>query len=101
MKPRLFARLANALQNASRYDDDKETYLAARGIWIQNWVRKFGDVSAVWIEVPDERVNHVDNPTGHPVLCWSTFHDAFNGVFCFVPFDAAADDQTDRTSALG
>lgn len=92
---------ANALQDSSRYDNDKETYQAARRIWIQNWFTKFGDASAVWIEIPDERVNQVYNPTGHSVLCWSTFYSTFNGVFCFVPFYAAANDHTDRTTAYG
>jgi hypothetical protein len=92
---------ANALQNSSRYNNDNETYLAARGIWIQNWIARFGDASAVWIEIPDERVNLVDNPTGRSVLCFSTFHSAFNGVFCFVPFDSVLNELADGASAFG
>ena len=83
-------------RNSSRYENDKATYQAARGIWIQNWVARFGDAAVAWIEIPDERVNHVDNPTGHSVLCFSTFHSAYNGVFCFVPFEAAANNLTGR-----
>ena len=30
-----------------------------------------------------------NNPTGRAVLCWSTFYPEFNGVFCFIPFQAA------------
>ena len=92
---------ANALQDSSRYENDKATYQAARGIWIQNWVARFGDAAVAWIEIPDERVNHVDNPTGHSVLCFSTFHSAYNGVFCFVPFEAAANDLTGRPTTFG
>jgi hypothetical protein len=92
---------ADALQYSAHYHNDKDTYLTARGGWIQNWLTKFGDVAVVWIEIPDERVNRVYNPTGHSVLCFSTFYSTFNGVFCFVPFDAAANDLADRATVFG
>ena len=102
MKPRSFATYSPMrCKNSSRYENDKATYQAARGIWIQNWVARFGDAAVAWIEIPDERVNHVDNPTGHSVLCFSTFHSAYNGVFCFVPFEAAANDLTGRPTTFG
>jgi hypothetical protein len=42
----------------------------------------------VWIEIPDRKINAVQNPTGHAVLCWSVFNGESNGVYCFVPFTA-------------
>jgi hypothetical protein len=92
---------ADALRYSEHYKNDEEVYLTARGGWMQNWIARFGDVAVVWIEIPDERVNRVHNPTGHSVLCFSTFYSTFNGVFCFVPFDAAANDWTDRAAAFG
>ena len=52
-----------------------------------DWTARFGDKPEIWIEIPEAKVNHVSNPTGHAVLCWSTFYPDFNGVFCFIPYE--------------
>jgi hypothetical protein len=70
------------------YERDLANYEKAKLIWIRNWIARFGDSSEAWIEIPEAKVNHVPNPTGHSVLCWSTFYPDFNGVFCFIPYQA-------------
>ena len=80
---------SNALRHSPLYENDQEAYQAAKRIWMRKWVAQFGDTPEAWIEIPDARVNPVNNPTGRAVLCWSTFYSDFNGVFCFMPFTAA------------
>ena len=58
----------------------------ARYVWMWNWIARFGDKPEIWIEIPEAKVNHASNPTGHAVLCWSAFYPNFNGVFCFIPY---------------
>ena len=69
--------------------EDDDAYQIARRAWMRRWVSIYGDRSDVWIEIPESRVKPIQNPTGHPVLCWSVFNSESNGVFCFVPFTAA------------
>ncbi len=75
--------------------EDNEAYSAARSAWMNRWIAKYGDVADLWIEIPEAKVNSVQNPTGHAVLCWSIFNSDFNGVYCFIPFQAASNDFAD------
>ncbi len=79
---------SNALQNSVLYERDLAGYEKARLVWIRNWTARFGDRPEAWIEIPEAKVSHVANPTGHAVLCWSTFYPDVNGVFCFIPYQA-------------
>jgi hypothetical protein len=76
--------------------EDENAYEGARGAWTAQWVRRYGNADNVWIEVPDDKINAVPNPTGHSVLCWSVFA----GVYCFVPFVAATNEHFDRRAFL-
>lgn len=78
----------SALRNHIR-GEDKAGRQEVWNTWIRSWVQNFGETAEVWIEIPDDRINDVDNPTGHVVLCWTPFPNGSNGVFCFVPFRAA------------
>jgi hypothetical protein len=80
---------SNALRSSVLYEADLAGYEKARRIWIASWIGRFGDELAAWIQIPPTRVNQVSNPTGHAVLCWSTFYQDFNGVFCFIPYRGA------------
>ena len=77
---------SNALRNSPLYVDDIDAFQEARWIWISKWITDYGDVPEIWIEIPEARINLANNPTGHAVLCWSTFYPDFNGVFCFIPY---------------
>ena len=92
---------SNALRNSPLYRDDDAAFEATRSVWISGWIGKFGDTPEAWIEIPQERINTAPNPTGHSVLCWSVFYPDNNGVFCFVPFSAAANEFSDRPQAYG
>jgi hypothetical protein len=81
--------------------EDDEAYSAAESAWVNRWITKYGESLYVWIEIPAAKVNPVQNPTGHAVLCWSIFNSEFNGVFCFIPFQAASNDPVDRTRWYG
>jgi hypothetical protein len=61
----------------------------SKNSWQARWSSRYGDSPAVWIEVPEAKINPVRNPIGHAVLCWSLFNAEFNGVFCFIPYEAA------------
>ncbi len=69
--------------------EDNEADEAAKSAWMQRWITKYGDRPDVWIEIPGVKLNTIQNPTGHAVLCWSIFNSESNGVYCFVPFTAA------------
>ena len=73
--------------------EDNEAYQAARSAWMKHWTTKYGHNPYVWIEIPEAKINPVQNPTGHAVLCWSVFNSEFNGVYCFVPFTAAINER--------
>jgi hypothetical protein len=73
--------------------EDNEAYEAARSAWMKHWTTKYGHNPYVWIEIPEAKINPVQNPTGHAVLCWSVFNSEFNGVYCFVPFTAAINER--------
>ena len=88
---------SNALRRSPLYQDDDRAYQVARKTWMSNWFASFGEAAEVWIEIPEARINRSQNPTGHSVLCWSIFYPVFNGVFCFVPFSAAANDRAEQT----
>jgi hypothetical protein len=47
---------------------------------MKRWISRHGDSPDVWIEVPEARVNPVQNPIGHAALCWSLFNSEFNDV---------------------
>ena len=79
----------NALRNSALYEGDAVAYEKARYVWMWDWTARFGDKPETWIEIPDAKVNHVSNPTGQAVLCWSTFYPDFNGVFCFIPYQGS------------
>lgn len=50
-----------------------------------HWTERFGSSRDAWIDVPDNTITvRTDNPTGHPVLCYSVFTDT---VFCFLPWE--------------
>jgi len=80
---------SNALRSSPLYESDPAAFQKAQLIWLSKWMAAYGDVPETWIEIPEARINPTDNPTGHAVLCWSTFYPDFNGVFCFIPFHAA------------
>jgi hypothetical protein len=81
---------SNALAKWRTYMRNEASDLAAtRDSWIKSWIANYGNVSETWIEIPEGRISHINNPTGRAVLCWSTFYADFNGVFCFIPFHAA------------
>ena len=102
MKPRSFATYSPMRCKTPHVTKMTKRPIRQReGSGYRTGLQDFGDAAVAWIEIPDERVNHVDNPTGHSVLCFSTFHSAYNGVFCFVPFDAAANDLTGRPTTFG
>jgi hypothetical protein len=67
---------------------------------MKRWISRHGDSPDVWIEVPEARVNPVQNPIGHAALCWSLFNSEFNGVYCFVPFTAAFNDRFKPMNAV-
>jgi hypothetical protein len=77
---------------------DNEAVQIARTAWMQRWAARYGDSQEVWIDIPISRVNPIENPTGHAVLCWSIFNSAFNGVYCFVPFSAAENLYVERAN---
>jgi hypothetical protein len=79
----------NAFRNSESSEGDSAAYEKARYVWMWNWTARFGDKPETWIEIPEAKVNHVSNPTGQAVLCWSTFHPDFNGVFCFIPYQGS------------
>ena len=64
---------------------------------MQRWAAQYGDRDEVWIQIPESRVNPVENPTGRAVLCWSVFNRESNGVYCFVPFSAAENSYIERS----
>ena len=72
-----------------RSQQDDEAIQVARNAWTARWSARYGDTSAVWIEVPEAKINPAQNPTGHAVLCWSLLNAEFNGVFCFIPYQGA------------
>lgn len=80
---------SNALRSSPLYQRDPVAFQNAQRIWIGQWIARHGDVAETWIEIPEARIKLIDNPTGHAVLCWSTFYPDYNGVFCFIPFHAA------------
>ena len=65
---------SNALRSSPLYVNDAEAFQKAQGIWISKWITAYGDVPETWIEIPEARINTTYNPTGHAVLCWSTFY---------------------------
>ena len=81
---------SNALEKSPLYKKDLVAFRTAKQIWLSKWLASFGDVAEAWIEIPEARINRTNNPTGRAVLCWSTFYPDFNGVFCFIPFQAAS-----------
>ena len=79
-------RFSTTARKETSSRESEEAYQTASSAWMQQWLRRYGDNSDVWIEIPEARVNAVQNPTGHAVLCWSLFNVEFNGVFCFIPY---------------
>ena len=69
--------------------EDNEADEAAGSAWMARWISRYGDRPDVWIEIPGAKLNTIQNPTGHAVLCWSVFNSESNGVYCFIPFTAA------------
>ena len=92
---------SNALEKSPLYEKDLVAFRTAKQIWLSKWLASFGDVPEAWIEIPEARINRTNNPTGRAVLCWSTFYPDFNGVFCFIPFQAASLDRVDRVGLSG
>lgn len=80
---------SNALRKSPLYESDVAAFQKARQIWISKWIAAYGDVPEKWIAIPEAKINLTNNPTGHAVLCWSTFYPDFNGVFCFIPYQGA------------
>jgi hypothetical protein len=81
--------------------EDNEADSAARSAWMSRWITTYGDIGNVWIEIPEAKVNPVENPTGHAVLCWSIYNSQFNGVYCFIPFLGAYNNSIDRNRWYG
>jgi hypothetical protein len=86
-------KFSNSLGRPIASREDEEAHQAAKGAWMKRWISRYGDSPDMWIEIPEARVNPVQNPTGHAVLCWSVFNSEFNGVYCFVPFTAAVNEH--------
>ena len=86
-------KFSNSLSRPISSQEDEEASQSARSAWMRRWVSRYGDSPDAWIEVPESKVNPVQNPTGHAVLCWSLFNSEFNGVYCFVPFTAALNEH--------
>jgi hypothetical protein len=80
---------SNVLEKSPLYEKDLPAFQTSRLIWLSKWIAAYGDVPEAWIEIPEAKVNQINNPTGRAVLCWSTFYPDFNGVFCFIPFQGA------------
>ena len=80
--------------------EDNEPYEAAKGVWMERWISKFGNTPDAWIDIPEAKINRTHNPTGHAVLCWSIFNSESNGVFCFIPFSAAFNGNLDMKNAF-
>jgi len=38
-----------------------------------------------WSGVPDEMINHVNNPTGQYIACYSYYDDFSPHFYCFIP----------------
>jgi hypothetical protein len=85
-------KFSNSLGRPIATEEDEEAHQAAKGAWMKRWISLFGDSPEVWIEIPEAKVNPVQNPTGRAVLCWSLFNSDSNGVYCFVPFISAFND---------
>jgi hypothetical protein len=81
-------RFSETLRRPNLSQEENDAIQMAKDAWMRRWIAKFGDHPDMWIEVPDHKINSVQNPTGHPVLCWSVFNGESNGVYCFVPFIA-------------
>ena len=79
-------RFSTVVRGLTWSRESEEAYQIARNHWMQQWLRRYGDNPDFWVEIPETKVNAVQNPTGHAVLCWSVFNTEFNGVFCFVPY---------------
>ncbi len=94
-------KFSNGLERPILSQEDADAYQAAKNAWMLRWAARYGDVPEVWIEIPNNKINRVQNPTGHAVLCWSVFNTEFNGIYCFVPFQAAFHDLADRTRRYG
>lgn len=89
---------SNALRESPLYKDDPAGFQEAKQTWVTRWIALFGDTPEAWVKIPEARINQTDNPTGRAVLCWSTFYPDFNGVFCFIPFRAAANGDALRAA---
>lgn len=94
-------KFQNALQHSVLYEHDSKAFEAASRDWVNSWIKRFGNISEVWIEIPQEKLNQIDNPTGRAVLCWSVWYSDFNGVFCFVPSPVAANSYADIRQLYG
>jgi hypothetical protein len=51
-------------------------------------------------DIPGAKLNAIQYPTGHAVLCWSIFNSEANGVYCFVPFTAAINEWSGLTNVF-
>jgi len=93
-------KFANSLGRPISSREDEDAYQSARSAWMKRWISRYGDSPDVWIEVPEARVNPVQNTTGHAVLCWSVFNTELNSVYCFVSFTAAINERFEPTNAI-
>lgn len=93
-------KFSNSLGRPILSQEDEDAQQAAKSAWIKRWFSRYGDKADVWIEISDAKVNAVQNPTGHAVLCWSVFNAEFNGVYCFVPFTAAFNERFKPMNAV-
>jgi DMSO/TMAO reductase YedYZ molybdopterin-dependent catalytic subunit len=93
-------KFSNALDKPIVSQEDEAAHQTAKSAWMKRWIAMYGDTPDVWIEIPEAKVNLVQNPTGHAVLCWSVSNGEFNGVYCFVPFTAAINDRSKPMNAV-
>jgi hypothetical protein len=42
-----------------------------------------------WSRIPDETINHMENPTGQNIACYSRYDDFSPHFYCFVPISMA------------
>lgn len=59
----------NGLRIATISQEDDEAAQAATRAWMRRWIARFGNGNEVWIEIPESRLNLIENPTGRAVLC--------------------------------
>ena len=93
-------KFGNSLGRQILSQEDEDPQQAAKSARMKRWISRYGDRPDVWVEISDAKVNAVQNPTGHAVLCWSVFNAEFNSVYCFVPFTTTFNERFEPMNAV-